>query len=70
MAKEQNWGSEATEENPVLLTVEEHAKLMKVSGPIFAGVLQKAGWASGKKVTKTEFESAVKAFLGAPMGGR
>ena len=59
-----------TKKGPVLLTVEEHAKRQKLTAPIFSAVMQSKGWASGKKVTKTEFEEAIKAFLGSPMGGK
>jgi hypothetical protein len=55
---------------PVCLTVEEHAKRQRLTAPIFAAVMQSKGWASGKKVSKSEFEEAINAFLGAPMGGR
>jgi hypothetical protein len=53
-----------------LPTVEEHAKKQKVTAPILAAVMQKANWSSGKRVSREEFENAVKAFLSAPMGGR
>lgn len=53
-----------------LPTVEEHAKKQKVTAPILAAVMQKANWSSGKRVSREEFETAVKAFLSAPMGGR
>lgn len=59
-----------TKKGPVLLTVEEHSKRQKLTAPIFAAVMQSKGWASGKKVTKSEFEEAIKAFLGSPMGGK
>ncbi len=65
-----------TKKGPVLsdakasMTVEEHAKRQRLTAPIFAAVMQSKGWASGKKVTKTEFEEAIKAFLGSPMGGK
>jgi hypothetical protein len=52
------------------MTVEEHAKRQKLTAPIFSAVMQSKGWASGKKVSKSEFEEAINAFLGAPMGGR
>jgi hypothetical protein len=50
--------------------IEEHAATLDVSAPIFAAVRQYKGWAAGKKVEKSEFEQAVHAFLGAPMGGK
>jgi len=59
-----------TKKGPMRLTVEEHAKRQRLTAPIFAAVMQSKGWASGKKVTKTEFEEAIKAFLGSPMGGK
>ena len=54
----------------LLLTVEEHAKRQKLTAPIFSAVMQSKGWASGKKVSKSEFEGAINAFLESPMGGR
>jgi len=59
-----------TKKGPVLLAVEEHAKRQRLTAPIFAAVMQSKGWASGKKVTKTEFEEAINAFLDSPMGGK
>ena len=63
-------GSGATGGSAAKLTVEEHAKKMKLSGPIFAGVMESQRWAPGKRVEKTEFEKAVRSFLDAPQGGR
>jgi len=65
-----------TKKGPVLsdakasMTVEEHAKRQRLTAPIFAAVMQSKGWASGKKVTKTEFEEAINTFLDSPMGGK
>ena len=53
----------------VFCAIEEHAAQMSVSAPVFAAVRQYQGWAEGKKVEKREFEEAVRAFLGSPMGG-
>jgi hypothetical protein len=50
------------------LAIEEHAKALKVSAPVFAAVRQMQGWSAGKKVEKTEFNEAVNAFLNAPVG--
>jgi hypothetical protein len=55
---------------PATLTVEEHAKTLNVSAPVFAAVRQYKGWAAGKKIERSEFEKAVNAFLNAPMGGK
>jgi len=55
---------------PAVLTIEEHAKNMKVDAPVFAAVMQSKNWASGKKVPSTDFDNAVKEFLGAPIGGK
>jgi hypothetical protein len=52
-----------------LLTVEDHAKRLHITAPVFAAVLQSQKWASGKKVFEAEFKEAVKAFLNAPIGG-
>lgn len=53
-----------------VLTIEGHAKNMKVDAPVFAAVMQSNNWASGKKVPRADFETAVKEFLGAPIGGK
>jgi hypothetical protein len=55
---------------PAFLAIEEHAKARQISAPVFAAVRQMKGWAEGKKVDKAEFDEAVNAFLGAPMGGK
>jgi hypothetical protein len=60
-------GREPAQPEP-LLTVEEQAKRLGVAPSILAAVTQSNGWAGGKKITKTAFEDAVNAFLGAPMG--
>jgi hypothetical protein len=54
---------------PVFRAIEEHAAVLGVSAPVFAAVRQYKGWAAEKKVERSEFEEAVNAFLGAPMGG-
>jgi hypothetical protein len=56
-------------EVPVFCSIEEHAAVLCVSAPVFAAVREYQGWAEGKKVERIEFEQAVRAFLGAPMGG-
>jgi len=53
-----------------ILTVEEHAKNLNISAPVFAAVMQTKNWGSGKKVPETVFRRAVEEFLGAPMGGK
>jgi len=60
----------ARENAPVFCAIEEHAETLKISAHIFAAVRQSKGWAAGKKVEKSEFEKAVKDFLGSPMGGK
>jgi hypothetical protein len=54
---------------PATLTVDEHAKALGISAPVFAAVRTREGWFSGKKVEKAVFEKAVNAFLNAPIGG-
>jgi hypothetical protein len=49
--------------------LEEHAKTLNVTAPVFAAVQQYKGWSSGKRTEKSEFEKAVKDFLNAPIGG-
>jgi hypothetical protein len=56
-------------ETPVFCAVEEHAQAMRVSAPVFAAVMQAQGWAEGKKVERTAFETAVKGFLNGAAGG-
>jgi hypothetical protein len=55
---------------PVFCAVEEHAAALGITAPVFAAVRQYKGWASGKKVERSEFEKAAKDFLGSPMGGK
>jgi hypothetical protein len=57
-------------DGPELLTVEEHARNMKIDAPVFAAVMQTERWAAGKKVPEAAFKKAVEGFLNAPMGGR
>jgi hypothetical protein len=54
---------------PTFLAIEEHAKAKRISAPVFAAVRQMNGWSEGKKVGEAAFTEAVKAFLGAPVGG-
>jgi hypothetical protein len=55
---------------PVSLTIEEHARNMKIDAPVFAAVMQSEKWAGGKRVPETVFKQAVEGFLKAPMGGK
>jgi hypothetical protein len=55
---------------PIFCAIEDHAKNLNVSAPIFAAVKTARGWAAGKSVDKSEFEKAVKSFLGSPIGGK
>ena len=71
MSKNNEAGMEGWMENaPTFCAIEEHAKPLEVSAPVFAAVRQYKGWAAGKKVEKHDFEKAVKDFLGAPMGDK
>ena len=56
--------------SPEFCTIEEHAKRLKTPTSVFAAVMQTRKWAAGKKVTETEFKTAVEEFLGAPIGGK
>jgi hypothetical protein len=70
--KDENGGSPETPAEtvtPGFCAIEDHAKTMNVSAPVFAAVRQYKGWAEGKKIEKGEFEKAVKDFLNAPVGG-
>jgi hypothetical protein len=55
---------------PAFLAIEEHAKARGLPAPVFTAVRQMKGWSAGKKVEKAEFNEAVNAFLGAPIGGK
>jgi hypothetical protein len=55
---------------PADLTVEEHARNMKIDAPVFAAVMQSEKWAGGKRVPEAVFKQAVEGFLKAPMGGK
>lgn len=55
---------------PTFLAIEQHAKARRISAPVFAAVRQMKGWSEGKKVPEAEFNEAVNAFLGAPIGGK
>jgi hypothetical protein len=57
-------------EGDELLSIEEHQKNLDIGAPVFAAVMQSNRWGAGKKVSKADFQNAVKAFLGAPMGGK
>jgi hypothetical protein len=71
MPKSKDGGMEGCVENAsTFCAIEEHAKTLEVSAPVFAAVRQYKGWTTGKKVEKYDFEKAVKDFLGAPMGGK
>jgi hypothetical protein len=62
-------GKPDKKDGPELLTIEEHARNMKIDAPVFAAVIQTERWASGKKVPEAAFKKAVEGFLNAPMGG-
>jgi hypothetical protein len=55
---------------PTLRAIEEHAAALDISASVFAAVKTARGWAAGKSVEKSEFEKAVKSFLGSPIGGK
>jgi hypothetical protein len=61
-------GTPDTNEAPTFCAIEEHAKNLNVSAPVFAAVRQMQGWAAGKSVEQTEFTKAMNAFLNAPVG--
>jgi hypothetical protein len=62
-------GTPDVREAQIFCAIEDHAKTLGVSFPVYAAVLHSKGWAVGKKVEKAEFEKAVKDFLNAPAGG-
>lgn len=55
---------------PAFCAIEEHAKTLNVSAPVFAAVVEANAWAAGKKIERRDFEKAVKDFLNAPAGRR
>ena len=65
----ENNGGAAPKDAPTFCAIEEHAQALNVAAPVFAAVVQSNGWAANKKVEKTQFEKAVRDFLGSPMGG-
>jgi hypothetical protein len=76
MSKKNDSGVEAPDNNTQInaegcafCAIEELAKVLKISAPVFAAVTQANNWAAGKKIEKAEFEKAVKNFLNAPVGG-
>lgn len=54
---------EAQEELP---TIEEHAQALGVPPWTFAGLKVYAGWAEGTRVSRAQFEKALKEFLQGP----
>jgi hypothetical protein len=70
-AVESVWEPSAGAAEPTtFLAIEDHAKAWRVTAPVFAAVCQMRGWATGKKMEEAEFNAAVNAFLGAPVGGK
>ena len=61
-------GFESRENAPTFCAVEEHAKMLNVSAPVFAAVAAEHKWAAGKKIERRDFEKAVTGFLHAPIG--
>lgn len=49
-----------------LPTVEEHAEALKVEPWALAGLRVRMGWAIGTRVSRTQFEQALREFLGGP----
>ncbi|MDR2782280.1 MAG: hypothetical protein LBB48_00280 [Treponema sp.] len=50
MSKSKDGGMEGYAENaPTFCAIEEHAKTLEVSAPVFAAVRQYKGWAAGKR---------------------
>jgi len=65
----ENQGALDVRNAPTFCAIEEHAKTLNVSAPVFAAVSQSKNWTAGKKIEKSDFEKSVKDFLGAPIGG-
>ncbi len=53
-----------------LLSIEQIAKSSGVKPDVFAGLKIHCGWGNGKKLSKKEFNQALKGFLNAPSDGR
>ncbi|PHS34901.1 MAG: hypothetical protein COA82_06635 [Alkaliphilus sp.] len=52
------------------ISIEKLAKDKQIDKAIFVGASAFKGWSSGKMVTKKEFESAIKDFLGSSLRGK
>lgn len=48
--------------------LEELRERKKTPAPVYSGVCAAKNWGPGKEVTEAEYEAAVRAFSGAPMG--
>jgi hypothetical protein len=53
-----------------LEAIETLAAAQGIDGAIFAGVVERERWATGKRMTAAAFSAAVAAFLAAPASGR
>ena len=52
-----------------ILTIEEHRQNLGIDVPVFLAVMELQGWATGKKIPKTDFLKAVESFLKSSIGG-
>lgn len=62
--------ADTSKDKSELQAIENHAVNLKISVSVLAAVKQSKKWATGKKVTKDEFEKAVKDFLGTSVSGK
>lgn len=57
---------EKAQAQEALPTIEEHAEALGVPPWAFAGLKVYAGWAEGTRVSRAQFEKALKEFLQGP----
>lgn len=57
---------EKVQAQEVFPTIEEHAEALGVPPWAFAGLKVYAGWAEGTRVSRAQFEKALKEFLQGP----
>lgn len=53
-----------------LKKIEEWKVELETKNYVFAGAKLHNGWADGKSLTQSEYESGIKKFLAAPAGGK
>lgn len=54
--------------HPRLFGIDALKELRKTPAAVFAGMCLSQGWRAGKMVTEREYDTAVAAFAGSPIG--